>query len=74
MMALHQLTRRDPELTGSVGVQAEEANAQLVASTLATNQEQQNAMLQESLGASNTQCEHVHPDATKQMYSCWHDC
>ena len=37
--------------------QAEEANAGLVATALATDQEQQTANLQESLGASNTQCE-----------------
>lgn len=38
-------------------LQAEEANARLVAATLATDQEQQTAKLQESLGSSHTHCE-----------------
>jgi hypothetical protein len=38
-------------------LQTEEANARLVAATLTTDREEQTALLQKSLGSSNTQCE-----------------
>jgi len=56
----------------SLVLQAEEANARLVAATLATDQEQQTAKLQESLGSSNTQCETfaAFPESP-MVLTCW---